>query len=425
MRTIKILVTGGGSSGHISPALAIIKTIGDLATGADWRPQFRYIGGTRGIERQQITAAGIEFVGVATGKLRRYFSMQNLTDLFRIPIGVAQALREVARFGPDVLLSTGGYVGVPAVLAAYMLRVPILTHEQTVQVGLANRITARFATTIALTFESARQELPLALRDKAIVTGNPVRPLIFGGDGAAAVDWAVFARADDGMPTIYITGGIQGARVINRAADHQIGQREHVLDLRADEAREMIAPAQLGRQLGGGLLQPFVILLLAIGLLPALVDDPAERQQIGQRRLDRAVDDPRALAAAGDIDRRQPRVGRCEAGPACRRVAIAAEDQRTHGVASHDRLSAQRGRQFLPRAFKRQRDRGCKAGGDPVRQANLHGLLVGQDRHAQQPGCQHRRHADIAARAEHHIRPETRHLAQRLRHANRDAEQIG
>ena len=74
MRTIKILVTGGGSSGHISPALAIIKTIGDLAEGADWRPQFRYIGGTRGTERQQITAAGIDFVGVATGKLRRYLA---------------------------------------------------------------------------------------------------------------------------------------------------------------------------------------------------------------------------------------------------------------------------------------------------------------------------------------------------------------
>src|SRR3954453_17828709 len=149
MRTINILVTGGGSSGHISPALAIIKTIGELAEGGsltggrvDWRPKFRYIGGTRGIERQQITAAGIDFVGVANGKLRRYFSMENLTDLFRIPIGVAQALREVARFGPHVLLSTGGYVGVPAVLAASMLRVPILTHEQTVQVGLANRITA-------------------------------------------------------------------------------------------------------------------------------------------------------------------------------------------------------------------------------------------------------------------------------------------
>src|SRR3954469_5294203 len=219
MRTIKILVTGGGSSGHISPALAIIKTIGDMAADADWRPQFRYIGGTRGIERQQITAAGVDFVGVATGKLRRYFSLENLTDMFRIPIGVAQSLREVARFRPDVVLSTGGYVGVPAVLAAYALRVPIVTHEQTVQVGLANRITARFATTIALTFESARLELPAGLRAKAIVTGNPVRPLIFGGDGAAAACWAGFTHADDGLPTIYVTGGSQGARIINRAVE--------------------------------------------------------------------------------------------------------------------------------------------------------------------------------------------------------------
>jgi UDP-N-acetylglucosamine--N-acetylmuramyl-(pentapeptide) pyrophosphoryl-undecaprenol N-acetylglucosamine transferase len=219
MRTIKILVTGGGSSGHISPALAIIKTIGDMAVSADWRPQFRYIGGTRGIERQQITAAGIDFVGVATGKLRRYFSLENLTDLFRIPLGVAQSLREVARFRPDVVLSTGGYVGVPAVLAASMLRVPILTHEQTVQIGLANRITARFASTIALTFESARQELPAALRDKAIVTGNPVRPQIFGGDAAAAARWAGFAYEDNWLPTIYATGGSQGARIINRAVE--------------------------------------------------------------------------------------------------------------------------------------------------------------------------------------------------------------
>jgi len=99
------------------------------------------------------------------------------------------------------------------------LRVPILTHEQTVQVGLANRITARFATTIALTFESARQELPAAQRGKAIVTGNPVRPLIFGGDGAAAARWAGFARADEQLPTIYVTGGSQGARIINRAVE--------------------------------------------------------------------------------------------------------------------------------------------------------------------------------------------------------------
>src|SRR6476659_705323 len=217
MRTIKFLVTGGGSSGHISPALAIIRTIGELAAGMDWQPQFRYIGGKRGIEREQVTAAGVSFVGVETGKLRRYFSLANLTDLFRIPVGIAQSLGHVARFRPDVVLSTGGYVGVPAVLAAWLLRIPILTHEQTVQIGLANKITARFATQIALSFESAAQELPANLRRKAIVTGNPVRPSILGGDRDQGARLVGFAPADDALPAVYITGGSQGARVINRA----------------------------------------------------------------------------------------------------------------------------------------------------------------------------------------------------------------
>jgi UDP-N-acetylglucosamine--N-acetylmuramyl-(pentapeptide) pyrophosphoryl-undecaprenol N-acetylglucosamine transferase len=222
MRTIKFLVTGGGSSGHISPALAIIRTIGALAEGTDWQPQFRYIGGKRGIERDQITAAGVAFVGVETGKLRRYFSLANLTDLFRIPVGVAQSLGHVARFRPDVVFSTGGYVGVPPVLAAWLLRIPILTHEQTVQIGLANKISARFATQIALSFESAARELPANLRRKVIVTGNPVRPLIFGGHREHGARLAGFSHADDALPTVYVTGGSQGARVINRAVEEAL-----------------------------------------------------------------------------------------------------------------------------------------------------------------------------------------------------------
>jgi len=219
MRTINILVTGGGSSGHISPALAIIDTIGALAAGADWQPRFRYIGGKRGIEQRIITSAGLDFVGIETGKLRRYFSLENLTDMLRIPIGIGQALAEVRRFDPDIVLSTGGYVGVPPVLAAWLLQRPILTHEQTVQIGLANRITARFATQIALSFASAVRELPPRLRRKTIVTGNPVRALIFGGDRVAGVQLAGFDPADDALPTMYVTGGSQGARIINRAVE--------------------------------------------------------------------------------------------------------------------------------------------------------------------------------------------------------------
>ena len=220
MRTINILVTGGGSSGHISPALAIINTVRALAAnGAGWQPVFRYLGGRQGIEQRIVTEAGIDFVGIETGKLRRYFSVQNATDMLRIPVGVGQAVAEVRRFAPDVVLSTGGYVGVPPVMAAWLLRRPILTHEQTVQIGLANRITARFATQIALSFAGAARELPARLRAKTIVTGNPVRPAIFGGDKAEAARLAGFAPEDDALPTVYVTGGSQGARIINRAVE--------------------------------------------------------------------------------------------------------------------------------------------------------------------------------------------------------------
>ena len=224
MREIKILVTGGGSSGHISPALAIIKTI--VAEGGEsrqWTPRFLYVGGKRGLEQEQVEAEGIPFVGVETGKLRRYFSRQNFSDALRVPVGIGQAFGIVRRFRPDVVLATGGYVAVPPVLAAAARRVPIVTHEQTVQIGLANRINARFATKIALSFASALEELSPSLRRKAFVSGNPVRPQIFGGDASKAIAFCDFDEQDD-LPTIYVTGGSQGARILNRAVEEILPQ---------------------------------------------------------------------------------------------------------------------------------------------------------------------------------------------------------
>jgi UDP-N-acetylglucosamine--N-acetylmuramyl-(pentapeptide) pyrophosphoryl-undecaprenol N-acetylglucosamine transferase len=221
MRTIKIMVTGGGSSGHVSPALAAIRAINELSeqSGGEWQPRFQYIGSKHGIEKRQIEEAGIPFASVATGKMRRYFSLENAIDTLRVPLGVIQALGQVLRFRPDVLLSTGGFVCVPPVIAAWLLRVPIITHEQTVQVGLANRIAARFARRIALSFPAALQELRPAQRARAFVTGNPVRPVIFGGDKQKAFQIAKFAPQDDELPMLYVTGGSQGARIINRAIE--------------------------------------------------------------------------------------------------------------------------------------------------------------------------------------------------------------
>ncbi len=247
-------MTGGGSSGHISPALAIVRTIDEMASqpDCDWTPQYLYLGGKRGLEKSQAEAAGLRFVGVETGKLRRYFSRENFVDALRVPVGVLQSLREVRRFAPDVVLATGGYVAVPPVLAASALRIPILIHEQTTQIGLANRITGRFATRIALSFDESLHELTPSLRDKAFVSGNPVRPQIFSGDAARAKSWAGFANEDDALPTLYVTGGSQGARILNRNV-------ERVLEVLLERCKIV---HQCGEQPAGG-EQDFDVLQVA------------------------------------------------------------------------------------------------------------------------------------------------------------------
>ena len=209
----RILVTGGGTSGHISPALALIDTLREMAPGA----QFLYIGSKKGLERGLVEATGVPFVPISTGKLRRYISPENLLDQFRIPVGLAQSLYQIKTWKPDVVLATGGYVTVPPVAAAGLSKIPVLIHEQTVQIGLANRINARFAARIALSWEGAIHSLSPRAREIAWVAGNPVRASIFGGTPADALQH--FALSDETLPTIYVTGGSLGARVINRAVE--------------------------------------------------------------------------------------------------------------------------------------------------------------------------------------------------------------
>ena len=228
MKTIRILVTGGGTGGHVSPALAVIQTLQEMAKDAGWAPVFQYVGSRSGVEQGLVEAIGLPFVGVESGKLRRasrlagMLTLKNLADALRVPVGIVQAWNEVRRFRPDVVLATGGYVSVPPVIAAGLLRIPVLIHEQTVQIGLANKIAARFATRIALTFEGAASELPTQDRHKAFVTGNPVRAAIFGGDKSRAVARLGFDLAENALPTIYVTGGALGAQSINRAVEEAL-----------------------------------------------------------------------------------------------------------------------------------------------------------------------------------------------------------
>jgi UDP-N-acetylglucosamine--N-acetylmuramyl-(pentapeptide) pyrophosphoryl-undecaprenol N-acetylglucosamine transferase len=231
-RTLRILVTGGGTGGHVSPALATIGAISEMANepDANWQPVFRYIGSNQGVEKKLALGAGLDFVGVQSGKLRRaerfigLFSPKNILDAFKIPVGVVQSLWHVARFRPHVIFSTGGFVCVPPVVAGWALRVPIITHDQTVTVGLANKIAARFARRVALTFEGALEDLPPKIQERAFVTGNPVRPQIFEGDKTRGREFAGLDPADDHLPTLYVTGGAQGARIINRAVEDALGE---------------------------------------------------------------------------------------------------------------------------------------------------------------------------------------------------------
>ncbi|HEU5433231.1 MAG TPA: UDP-N-acetylglucosamine--N-acetylmuramyl-(pentapeptide) pyrophosphoryl-undecaprenol N-acetylglucosamine transferase, partial [Thermomicrobiales bacterium] len=206
-RRVKIAVAGGGTGGHVLPAIAVVDelrrrdAIGDLL----------WIGSETGVEREVAHDANISFAAIPTGKLRRYFSLQTGVDAARVPMGIVQARRLLRSFRPDVIFSTGGFVSVPTVLAARGLA-PVLSHEQTAILGLANRINARFAAVLALSYP----ETEAAARGRGprvAITGNPVRASLRAGDRARG-----FARwdFDPNLPLVYVTGGARGASPINQ-----------------------------------------------------------------------------------------------------------------------------------------------------------------------------------------------------------------
>lgn len=211
-KIVKIVVTGGGTGGHVSPAVATIMRLRERSAAEGWALDLLYIGSVAGVERRTVTGMGVPYVAIQTGKLRRYLSPQTPVDLLgRLPAGFFQALAALRRFKPDTIFSTGGYVCVPTVMAGRMLGVPSLTHEQTALVGLANRIAGRFASKVAISFPQSAVYFPPG---KTILTGNPVRPAILKGDASRGAALFSFNPA---VPTLYITGGAQGSHAINMA----------------------------------------------------------------------------------------------------------------------------------------------------------------------------------------------------------------
>jgi UDP-N-acetylglucosamine--N-acetylmuramyl-(pentapeptide) pyrophosphoryl-undecaprenol N-acetylglucosamine transferase len=214
-KRLRLVIAGGGTGGHVQPAIAVYHR---LSTSTE--VEALWLGSHSGIEQSAANRAGIVFVPIQTGKFRRYLSLRTPIDLVRIPIGVAQAVRALRTFRPDVVLSTGGFVSVPTIIAARLLRIPSLTHEQTATVGLATRINARFASVIALSFEQSRRQLSGA-KARVTVTGNPIRTTLFNGSGNEGL--RTFGLSPD-LPLVYVTGGALGAHAINEAVQAALPQ---------------------------------------------------------------------------------------------------------------------------------------------------------------------------------------------------------
>jgi len=203
----RILITGG----HLSPALAVIS---ELQKRSDWEIFFvgrKYpLEGDKAIslEWQTIKKLGIPFFELKTGRLQRRLTRQTILSLIKIPWGFVQAFFLVKKIKPEVILSFGGYIALPIAVAGWLLKIPIVTHEQTVTSGLANKFIALLAKKTCVSWSETVKQFP---EDKAVLTGNPVRNEVF------SFQFSVFSRkfSKEKLPLIYITGGSLGAHSIN------------------------------------------------------------------------------------------------------------------------------------------------------------------------------------------------------------------
>ncbi len=197
----QIVLTGGGTAGHVIPHLALLPYL----QARQW--QVTYIGSAHGIEKQLAGAADVPFRAIASGKLRRYFSFRNASDMFKVILGICQALWLLLRIRPRLVFSKGGYVSVPVVIAAALLRIRVVTHESDLSPGLATRIIARFATEVWTAFDETRVKAR-----KVQHVGIPIRDELLHGDAGRGRQMCGFKA---GRRTLLIMGGSLGSQRIN------------------------------------------------------------------------------------------------------------------------------------------------------------------------------------------------------------------
>ena len=200
-----IVLTGGGTAGHVTPNLALLPYLKEAGY------KVYYFGSKNGIEKKLIADYEIPYFGISTGKLRRYFDVKNFTDPFRVIHGYREARKILKNIKPDVVFSKGGFVSVPVVRAARSLHIPCIIHESDMTPGLANKLCFSSASKICCNFPETLSKLP---KGKAVLSGTPIRDEIFTGDREKGLALCGFTPD---LPVIMIMGGSQGALAVNEA----------------------------------------------------------------------------------------------------------------------------------------------------------------------------------------------------------------
>lgn len=200
----RIVLTGGGTAGHVTPNIALISELRKEGC------ELHYIGTRDGIEHRLITQiSDVAYHSIQSGKLRRYVDLKNLSDPFRVMKGIAQSAKHLHRLKPHLVFSKGGFVSVPVVIGAWLNRIPVIIHESDITPGLANKIASRFATIICTTFP----ETVGNFKDKAVHTGTPIRKELFQGNPDTAYRLCSFTPD---KPVVLVMGGSLGAEALNQ-----------------------------------------------------------------------------------------------------------------------------------------------------------------------------------------------------------------
>ena len=208
----KIVLTGGGTAGHVTPNIALLPHLQRAGY------EVTYMGSYDGIEKKLIADFDIPYLGIATGKFRRYLDVKNLTDPFRVIKGFAEARKYLKELQPDVVFSKGGFVSVPVVRAAASLKIPCILHESDMTPGLANKICIPVAQKICCNFPETLANLP---EGKAVLTGSPIREELTQGNKLIGLDLCGFTA---NKPVLMVMGGSQGAAAVNKAVRDALPQ---------------------------------------------------------------------------------------------------------------------------------------------------------------------------------------------------------